>query len=335
MEILEPIRIKNVDFKNRVVMAPMVPFGMPIQPSGSMSDKVLQHYLQRASNGMGLIITQAFSVTSRKKHDGGIGVYSDDHKAYLKTLTKVYHAEGTRIFVQLAYPSAGFHRGDSINDLSEYDIKTIKDEFVYAAKLCKEAGCDGIELHGAHGFFLNIMASSLANKREDQYGGDLDGRLRLVKNIVEEIRTFADEPFIISYRMGWNGSLENDIRMAQALERGGIELLHISSGIPAVRKMEIPDEFFFNEIVYTGIQIKKNVSIPVIVVNDIRTLSRGNYLIENGLCDFAAYGRPFLADAAFMTTSLNNCDYEPCLRCKTCQWFINGEKCPAKINGVG
>jgi 2,4-dienoyl-CoA reductase-like NADH-dependent reductase (Old Yellow Enzyme family) len=209
-------------------------------------------------------------------------------------------------------------------------MEEIKEEFVNAAKRCKEAGCDGIELHGAHGFFLNSVASPLSNMREDHYGGELDGRLLLVSRIVRGIKAFADDDFIISYRMGWNDDLDTDIRTAQALEALGIELLHVSSGIPVGRKLVVPDDFPFNDIVYTGVQVKKNAHIPVIAVNDIRTLRRGSSLLESKQCDFVAYGRPFLADDAFLRNSLDDCDYTPCYRCKICQWFINGEKCPAK-----
>ncbi len=331
MKILNSIKIKNVDFKNRIVMSPMVPFGLPPCRDGIMGDELLHHYLQRASSGMGLMICQSLSVTSKKMLDGGAGVYSDAHIAYLKKLVEACHSDETKFFAQLAYPSIGYHNGDSIDQLTEDDMEEIKNEFVRAAKLCKQANCDGIELHGAHGFFLNMVASPSSNKRGDQYGGDINGRLLLVKKIVEEVKAFANDDFIVSYRMGWNDDLELDIQTAQALERIGIELLHISSGIPADRKLEIPSDFLFNEIVYTGIQIKKHVRVPVTVVNNIRTLNRGNALLENSLCDFVAYGRPFLADAAFLTKSLKNYDYKSCFECRTCQWFISGEKCPAQI----
>ncbi|KNF09094.1 NADH:flavin oxidoreductase/NADH oxidase [Gottschalkia purinilytica] len=223
MKILNSIRIKNVDFKNRIVMAPMVHF--ELSPC----------------------------------KDGGIEVYSHAHIDYLKKLVEACHSNRTKFFAQIAYPSIGYHNGDSIDQLTEDDMEEIKNEFVRAAKLCKQAGCDGIELHGAHSFFLNMVTSPLSNKRGDKYGGDINGRLLLVKKIVEEVKVFADDDFIISYRMGWNDDLELDIQTAQALERIGIELLHISSGIPVDRKLEIPSDFIFNEVVYTGIQIKKHV----------------------------------------------------------------------------
>jgi 2,4-dienoyl-CoA reductase-like NADH-dependent reductase (Old Yellow Enzyme family) len=329
MNIFAPITIKDVQFQNRVVMPPMVPFGMPQLPSGAMSDTVLSHYLNRAANGMGLMIIQALSVTTKAPNDGGVGVYADEHMSFLHTIAAACHERGTKLFAQLAYPSIGYQNGDSVNSLAADDLAKITDEFVRAALRCKKAGCDGIELHGAHGFFLNMFASPLANRRTDSYGGDLEGRLRLARDIIAGIRPFLDDHFILSYRMGWNDDLETDIQTAQALEALGVELLHISSGIPAGRYTVVADGFPYNSIVFTGTQIKKHVKAPVMVVNDIRTLNRGTALLENGLCDFVAFGRPFLADPSFYANSLLNRDYQPCLRCKTCRWFVNGDSCPA------
>ncbi len=318
-------------------MAPMVLFGLSPMEDGIMGEEVLQHYLKRASTGIGLIICQAVSVTSSKMLYsgggglGGIGVYSDEHIINIQRLADACHKNGSKFFVQLVYPSVGYINQDTINNLTEADLEEIKNDFVRAAERCKKAGCDGIELHGAHSFFLNMLSSPISNKREDQYGGDIHGRLLLVKKIVEEIKKFTDDDFIISYRMGWNDTLDIDIKTAQTLEAMGIEMLHVSSGIPANRKLEIPSDFQFNDIVYTGSQIKKYVKVPVIAVSDIRTLRRGNILVENNLCDFVAYGKPFLADADFMEKSLENYDYKPCFGCKNCQWFVSGEKCPAQI----
>lgn len=128
-----------------------------------------------------------------------------------------------------------------------------------------------------------MFACPLSNKRNDQYAGNINGRLLLIRKIVKEIQTFADDNFIISYRMGWNDNLENDIQTAQALEKIGIDLLHVSFGIPSDRTVKVPMAFPYIDIVYTGTQVKRHIRIPVIVVNDIRTLNRGNVLIENGV----------------------------------------------------
>lgn len=332
MKAMESFQIKGVTFQNRVVMAPMVPFGLKQAEDGAMSDEGLLHYFERMPNRMGLMICQSLSVTGDVRINGGVGAYSKAHMAHLRRLAEACHSFGTRFFAQLAYPGAGYPHEPDVNGYSQSDIERIQGEFVRAAEICRDAGCDGIELHGAHGFFLNKMASPLANRRSDRYGGDLSGRLRLAENIAAGIKAFADERFILSYRMGWNKDLETDVQTAQALERMGIELLHVSSGIPFDRAIERPVDFPFSDVVYTGVHMKQRVHIPVTVVNGIGSINRGNALLEMGLCDFVAYGKPFLADEAFLTHSLENPDHQPCLTCKNCQWFTDGTKCPAQIS---
>lgn len=331
-DIMSPIKVKNVDFKNRVVMAPMVIFGLTSE-NGVMEPKLVEHYLKRADTGIGLMISQALSVSPDEKINGGAGAYSDSHIPYLSKIKEACHKNGTRFFAQLAYPGFSYYndRSKDVNELKEKDLTKIRDEFINGAEICKKAELDGIEMHGAHTFFLNMMASPQSNKREDEYGGDINGRLFLLKEIVNGIKDFAGDDFIMSYRMGWNDNLDLDIKTAQAMENLGLDMLHISSGIPWDRKLEIPADFPYNEVVYTGCQIKKHVNIPVVVVNDIRTINRGNYLLENDLCDFVAYGRPFLVDENFMTESTVDPTYDPCLKCKRCQWFENIDKCPGQI----
>ncbi len=329
MKIFEPMKVKNILFQNRVVMASMVPFGMPELESGVMSDTLLRHYLDRAPNGMGLMITQSLSVTSRLPAAGGTGIWADEQINHLRTIAGACHERGTSLFAQLAYPSAGYQNGESVNGLTADEIKEITDEFVRAAFRCREAGCDGIELHGAHGFFLNMFASPLANRRTDSYGGDVNGRLRLVREIVEGIRPILDDDFVLSYRMGWNENGETDIKTARALESLGVELLHVSSGIMEGRQTAVPEGFPYNSVVFSGTEVRMHINIPVIVVNDIRTINRGNMLLEKGLCDFVAFGKPFLSDPLFYTNSLGNMDHQPCLRCKNCLWFTRYDRCPA------
>lgn len=330
--IMDPIGVKNVDFKNRAVMAPMVIFGLTSE-NGVMEPELVDHYLKRADTGIGLMISQALSVSPDEKISGGAGAYSDSHINYLSKIKDACHQNDTRFFAQLAYPGFSYYNDNSkdVNQLTKEDLGKIRDEFINGAKVCKKAGLDGIEMHGAHTFFLNMMASPQSNKREDEYGGDINGRLFLLKEIVAGIKDFSGDDFIVSYRMGWNDNLDLDIKTAKAIEDIGIDMLHVSSGIPGDRNLNIPEDFHYNEVVYTGCQIKKHVNIPVIVVNDIRTINRGKYLLENDLCDFAAYGRPFLADENFMSQSAVDPDYDPCLRCKQCQWFENIDKCPGQI----
>lgn len=330
--IFSPLQVKGVHFTNRIVMAPMVRFGFSCK-NGIMGEKLLQEYLERADKDIGLMISQVLCVSPDAKTAGGAGAYSEDHIGYLHKMAEAGHRNGSCFFAQLGMPGYAFYDNfmKDVNSLTTQDLIKIRDKFIHAAEICKKAGLDGIEMHGAHTFFLNMMSSVCSNRRQDIYGGDLFGRLTLAKEIIEGIKSFAGDNFIVSYRMGWCDSLDTDVQTAQVLEKIGIDMLHVSTGIPEDRKLELPQSFEYNDVVYTGCHVKKHVGVPIIVVNDIKTLGRGNKLIENGCCDFAAYGKPFLADGAFVKHSIGNMDYKPCFECGNCQWFTNGEKCPARL----
>ncbi|EMB20872.1 hypothetical protein HMPREF9723_01503 [Treponema denticola OTK] len=331
LEIFEPIRVKNIEFINRVVMAPMVRFGFEYN-NGIFGAKLMEEYLTSADKNIGLLISQALSVIPGKNIRGG--VYSEEQIEYLAKIAEACHASGSRFFAQLAYPGFAFYDDCTrkIDSLTTEEIILIRKSFIDASKICKKAGLDGIELHGAHSYFLNMMSSPLANHRNDSYGGDIPHRLKLAEEIIAGIKEFTGEDFIISYRMGWLDNLDLDIKTAQGLEKIGLDMLHISKGIPLKRLITIPENFNFNEVVYAASVIKKNVGIPVIAVNEIKTISRGNELITTGAADFAAYGRPFLADPAFAKKSINNEFYKPCADCSKCKWYNNAEECPARLD---
>lgn len=330
--IYTPIRIKGISFPNRIVMAPMVRFGFSCQ-YGVMGERLVQEYLDRADQGIGLLISQVLAVSPAGSAADTAGAYSEKHIDYLRRIADAAHKNGSRFFGQLGLFEYAYHGVSSKNVdlLTIPDLVSIRDSFIRAAEICQKAGLDGIELHGAHTFFLNMMSSSYSNHRQDRYGGDLMGRLTLVREILEGIRHFPGENFIVSYRMGWCRDLDTDVQTALALEKIGVDMLHVSHGIPADRDLNLPKSASFNDIVYTGCHVKQFVHIPVIAVDTIKTLRRGNQLIEEGGCDFAAYGRPFLADGGFVKHAAQNIDYKPCFECRICQWFTDGAKCPAQL----
>jgi len=330
MKITDGFQLKGVRFQSRIVMAPMVPFGIAQEENGALSEEGIRHYAVRAQPGLGLMISQALSVSEKAAINGRAGAFSDVQIPGLRAVANACHDAGARFFAQLAYPSPGYGDGGSIMGFSEAELRVIGEDFVRAARRCGEAGCDGIELHGAHSFFLNMLASRTANGRTDRYGGDRDGRLRLAAEIVRGIRAFAGRDFILSYRMGWTEDPEGDVEMARALTKLGVELLHVSSGIPADRPAFRPKDFAYGEITYAGARVKESADIPVTVVGGIATLNRGNALVEGGMCDFVAYGKPFLADEAFATRSRADGDYRPCLQCRRCRWYEDGALCPAQ-----
>ena len=328
MKVLSPYSIKNVHFSNRVVMAPMVPFGLEAH-QGIMSEELLEYYFMRIKTGIGLVISQAIPVTASKELKGRAGAYDKSHIDYLRRLVEACHANGSRFFVQLSYPSTGYGKGDSITRFSKDDLAVIRDEFINAAAICKTAGCDGVELHGAHTYFLNMLSSPVSNSRTDEFGGSLENRMALACEMILAIKAIADDKFIVSYRLGVTGDTDLDAGTAQLLESCGLDLLHVSWGIGLENPSQSADGLPFNQTALSAGKLKQALKIPVISVSDIRSLERGNFLVEKDFCDFAAYGRPFLADAEFMKHSVENPVYESCLRCKKCLCFIDIKTCTA------
>lgn len=343
----EPIQVKNVTFQSRITCPPMDPYGVKLGPDHTIGDEVLNHYRKRIKGNLGLLITNALNV---KISNAGLSQYvldNENHMEGLRKLADLCHANGTKIFAQITHPSKGYHRHDTINHWSGGELKSIEDLFVKSAWLAKKAGCDGIELHGANMFFLNLFSSPISNQRTDEYGGDVEGRLRLAGNIIRRIREWAGDDFLIDYRMGWNQDLETDILTAKELERLGIDILHISYGIreqdrimpaeypPVIcypgttrERFYAPEDFPYNDVVYTGLEVRKAINIPVILVDEIWTLQRGEQLLRDYGGDFIAFGRPYLADEDFLIKSQENPAFEACYHCPACAWFSDWHGCP-------
>ena len=342
-----PITIKGKNIRNRAVMPPMVCFGMA-DNDGFVTDKHVEHYKARAKGGTGLIIVEATCIQKdgRLSNDQ-LGIWSDEHIPGLSKIVQACHEHGAVVMIQIHHGGlktptsvADIPAGPSIDknkpsrELTIEGIENIKQNFLKAAFRAKEAGFDGIELHGAHGYLLNQFVSPVTNHRTDEYGGTLEKRMKLSLDIIRDIRQeLGNENFIIGYRMGGNEpTLKDGIRIAKLLEEAGVDLLHVSAGIesPDIPLPQPPSNFPFNWIVYCGTEIKKNVSIPVIVVNGIRTSSQAALIIENRLADFVAVGRGHLVDPAWANKAINKMESIPCLECKPCKWFKSGELCPGR-----
>lgn len=339
MDLFLPMQVGKVSFANRIVMAPMVRFGMAVQ-DGVMGEELLRHYRAYANAGIGFAISQCLTVCpSDDPHalgagtSGGAGAYDARHIPYLRHLAETFHAGGTRFFAQLGKGGYAFGEAGTadLHALRTAELDALAADFVRAARFVFEAGADGVELHGAHGFFLNQLASPLANRRTDAYGGSLAARLHFAHKVVQGVRAFAGDSFLLAYRMGWMGSEKEDARTARALAEIGFDLLHVSHGIPSERAVPELADFPYGRMVRVAAQIRHAVSVPVIAVGGIETLARGEALLQHGACDFVAYGRPFLADPQFAERGREELGYRPCFDCRVCKWQTDGRRCPARL----
>ena len=338
--------LKGLKVKNRIVLPPMVCFGYT-DDTGMISKKNLEHYRVRSESGAGIIITEATSVNKDGRAVASqLGIWSDDHIPGLSEIAAIVRGSGAVSILQLHHAGLVTHPsvyavslGPSAEDgkpstraLTHEEIHGIISDFIKAGIRAREAGFDGVELHGAHGYLINQFTNTLWNHRTDEYGGSFENRLRFASAIIKGIKKECGPEFILGYRIGANTpTLDDGINVAVHYESLGLDYAHISHGGNLQNLPRPPKGFDYNWIVYSGVRVKEKLKIPVIAVNEIKTAERANYLIENSLADFVSVGRPQLADPHWVKHLQQGEEVNACLSCKPkCRWYESSELCPAR-----
>jgi len=269
-KLWEPIKIGDVEIKNRVAMAPMGLVGL-LDSEGCPGQRAAEYYLERARGGVGLIITGLFKVEMEIDYFEDAQFFRSHYAtARFAELAEAVHAWGAKIFVQL---TAGFGRvipprrmkkqpvsasavpyywdpNILCREITTEEVEKIVHCFGEAAAVLAGAGIDGVELHGHEGYLLDQFTTAVWNKRTDKYGGDLAGRLRFPLEALDEIRNRAGSAMPVQYRFGLKhymkglnaGALpgeeyaeagrdiEEGLEMAEALETAGFDALHVDAG---------------------------------------------------------------------------------------------------------
>ena len=363
--LFSPMKIGNVEIKNRIVMAPMcMGFG---QYNGCATETMMDYYEERAKGGVGLIFTEITRINdiTGASSFGQLGMSHDYQIPALREMADRIHKHNCKIMVELHHPgrqNLGLMIGtvpicnigsklmgnlytkiltqavipqgkklqdkhivprtvapskcerskmsDSVNrELSVNEIKRIICQFIEGAVRVKKAGCDGVELHAAHGYLIQQFLSPNTNKRTDQYGGSLENRMRFLLEIIDGIRSNGGKDFPIVVRLtvdemyseiGQNGkgyNLEEGIKMAKILSDKGIDAIDVSSAAYDTFNYWLePTTFTPGWRKYLASEVKKVVDIPVIAANLIRSPKQAETQLEEGTQDFVSLGRPLIAD---------------------------------------
>jgi len=344
MDIHSPITINGITIKNRIALPPIVNFGWS-DSEGMVSSKHIVHYERIAKGGTGLIIVEATCVDPNGRiFSYQLGIWDDKHIEGLTKIAEAVHKQGATILIQLhhaglttrkavadkAYGPSVDPENDRSAELTREQIDGLVNSFVSAAKRAYLAGFDGVELHGAHGYLLNQFASSAINHRTDDFGGSHANRLRFAHQIIKGIREVTPPSFIVGYRMaGCSPTLTDGIEIAKLLQAFGVHYLHVSHGGEKGINPSVPDGFAFNHVVYMGTEVKKHVTIPVMVVNQIKSPERANMLLSNGLADMVAIGRDMLTDPDWATKAKTGEPISLCIDCQPrCKRYTKPESCP-------
>ena len=322
-----PVSAAGKVIKNRIVVPPMADFGMT-GPDGMVNERHIARYGSYADGGAGLVIIEACAVSRMKEPRNTIGIFDDRCIPGLSCLAEASKRNGARALVQLINTGRDAMEGQSIDEISHERFMEYKRDFVSAAVRCRKAGFDGIELHAAYGMYLNEIIET--GRRTDGYGGSLDGRVRILTELISEIKEACGDGFITTARIG-SRDMGELTEITGRAEEAGIDLLDICSGME--RYTGVPENFGFDAKVYAASLVKKQAGVPVICVGNIFDGETAERILELGLADMTAVGRGHLCDPAWAGKVLAGKRPFKCLRCRRCLWYIDGRRCPGRMIG--
>ena len=296
-----------------------------VAPDGLVHQSHIDRYEAYAKGGAGLVIVEACSVLRMPENRDTLCLENDDCIPGMKLLADVIHRYSAAALVQIMLTGLSTMKENRIDEITRTDFLRYKNAFISAALRCQTAGFDGIELHAAHGMYLDEVIET--SERMDEYGGSFENRVRLLKELIAEIRKNCWEKFIIAVRFG-NSDYEELINTAITIEKAGADILDVSSGI--ARYSNIPNNFLYDSKIYAASLVKNHVHIPVICVGNIFTGNIGESIIDNEYADMIAVGRGHLSDPAWANKTLAGVPVNQCLQCKNCLWWIDGNLCAAR-----
>ncbi|MDR1621960.1 MAG: FAD-dependent oxidoreductase, partial [Synergistaceae bacterium] len=319
-KLFTPAAIGKMELKNRLVVSPMV--CNFCDENGEATERFIAYHTEKAKGGWGLIITENYAITPDARGFSRMAcMYEDGQITSHGKLTKSVHKHGAKIVGQMVH--AGRQTDKSVNtgvqvvapsaipcpakqemphELTADEIKRLVSAFGDTARRFKEAGFDGVEIHGGHGYLIAEFMSSYANKRVDEYGGALINRMRFVKEIIDDVRKKTGPDFPVLFRisseeqMPGGRTIQDTMAIAVLLEEWGIDAIDITCGTygedSTIPSMAVSHAWNID----SAARVKSVVSIPVMAVGRINEPVLAEAMLRSDKADFIIMGRGSLAD---------------------------------------
>ncbi|MEX1300461.1 MAG: FAD-dependent oxidoreductase [Desulfotignum sp.] len=337
--LFRPIQIGHLTVKNRLMMSAMsINFG--VDDHCHVTDQLIAYFVERAKGGAGMMLVGGGSV-----HPGGQELpdlpqmYEDGCIPALRHMVDQVKPYGARFGVQLmhggrqsylpekvapsAIPAPAVVKGE-VRALTVAEIHHLAACFGDAARRCRDAGFDFVEIHGAHGYLINQFMSPNANVRTDEYGGSFENRTRFLFEILADIQAKAGKDFPVGIRINGNDymtdgwELSDALTLAPLLESAGAAYLHVSAGVYGSTELTIPSMYTPQGcFVHLAEAVKQVVDIPVITVGRIKDPVQADQIIADGRADIVALGRSVLADPQYPEKARTGRidEIRPCVGC--------------------
>lgn len=317
----EKTTIKNLNLRNRFVRSATWE-GMADE-KGAPTPELNQLMADLAQGEVGLIISgHAYVSPEGQASPWQMGVHDPALLPKLALMPKAVHDAGGRIALQLAHagvygivpegtigPSVmADHEGKSCQAATSDDIQRIVAAFAAGATLAKQAGFDAVQIHAAHGYLLSQFLSPYYNSREDEYGGSLENRARIVLEVLAAIRQAVGENFAVLIKLNSDDfiegglTVEDMLQVAELLEPAGIDAIEISGGTiwgpSQYHAVRFGPEALKNKAYYRKAArlCKAFVRVPVMLVGGIRSLDVAEELLTEGAADYIALCRPLVRE---------------------------------------
>ncbi len=342
-DIYTPWSMNGLEMPNRLVRS--ATWEGLADDKGAPTHELILALAALAEGGCGLIITGYCYVSPEGKGlPKQTGVYMDALVGPLTRITDAVHTAGGKIAMQIVHaggqtkqewtgfqpvgPSAMTHPafGEEVAELSVEDIHRIIDDFALGAARAKAAGFDAVQLHGAHGYLLSQFNSPFTNKRQDEYGGDWEGRGRMMFEVLQAARNAVGPNYPLFIKLnsvdGLEGGLELEdaVKMAKRLGDMGIDAIEVSGGQPAAGKLgaarvvkDAEDEGYFLD---NAKAIKEVADCPVITVGGYRSKD----VVASALDEVEAVAmcRPFIRQPDLVNLWKTGDAKATCISCGGC-----------------
>ena len=333
--LLAPLDLGFTTLKNRVLMGSM---HTGLEDKVKDFPKLAAYFAERARGGVGLIVTGGFAPNVEGwLSPFGSRLASSSAARSHRIITDAVHAEGGKIALQILHAGRYGYSPFSVapsrvkspitpftpRALSARGIERQIKCFVRAGKLAREAGYDGVEVMGSEGYFINEFLSLATNKRDDEWGGTFENRMRLPVEIVRRMREAVGRDFIIIYRLSMldlvpeGQSWDEVVMLAKAIEKAGATIINTGIGWHEARVPTIATSVPRGAFAWVTKKMKGEVSIPLVTTNRINTPEVGEQIIADGCADMVSMARPLLADPDFVNKAAQNraLDINTCIGC--------------------
>ncbi len=340
--LFEPLKIGSMGIRNRFMRSATTSYWSDDQ--GVVRPEIISLYRDLAKGGLGLIVKgHLYVADSGKAHKGMAGISSDVHIPKLRELTDAVHEHDGKIVAQLnhaGYSSIADRAGPSEYDgggwsaraLTLDEVGDIVETFGDTADRAMDAGFDGVQIHGAHGYLISQFLSKLANRREDDYGGSLENRMRLLNEVYDGIRERVGRDIPIMLKMNCDDfspdgfTVEDSVRVAGAICKRGLDAVEISGGGVGRREdlrerarssdPELAEAAFAG---HAGRIREATGSTPVALVNGIRSRLCMEAILEKGVADLISMSRPFIREPDLVERLRAGQPAATCTSCGACQ----------------